>query len=306
MSTVGAGRTAIHVVVDNLIEFFGIVVEDRETFVYFLILLTLLTMGLVGPWITPYEYDQRFFSEDGQLLRTAPPSMDHLLGTTSHGQDVLSRILYGARPTMITGVLGGTIIVVIGTAVGMTAGYMGGRIDGVLMRITDMFYSVPLIPAAIVIVGFFQLDYLASVIIIGMVLWRGSARVIRAQVLQIKERPYVMAARAAGASPFRIIVKEILPNVLSMAILFLSLGIGFSIVVQASLAFIGIVSPFIPSWGLIVRNAYNSGLMAVAWWWTLPPALLISLTVLSTFMFGRKYEELIGAGTDEETVMTGG
>jgi peptide/nickel transport system permease protein len=182
--------------------------------------------------------------------------------------------------------------------VGITAGYVGGRVDDVLMRTTDVAYGVPLIPFAIVLVTLIGVGFIQSVVVIGLLLWRGSARVLRSQVLQIKERPFVLSAKAAGASRLRIVVKHILPNVATMAILFFTIGIGYSIILQAGLAFIGVSSPFVPSWGIMLRNAYNSGLMSTAWWWSLPPGLLIGLTVLSTFMFGRGYERVAGQ-TDE-------
>lgn len=301
--SIGGGRIGIYS--EKFKKIAQTIGQDREALIYLTILVFLLTLGLIGPVIAPYEYNERVYSDEGELLRAEPPTTDHLLGTTSNGQDVLSRVLYGAQPTMITGLLGGSLIAIIGTSVGVTAGFMRGWVDNLLMRITDMFYSIPLIPFAIVLVGFFRLGYFTTVIIIGLVLWRGAARVIRSQVLQIRERPYVLAAQASGAGPVRIMRREIVPNILPLSILYLSLGIGYSIVVQASLAFIGIVSPFIPAWGLIVRNAYESGLMASAWWWSIPPAILISLTVLSAFMFGRKYEEFAGPESDGQDNLGG-
>lgn len=281
-----------------------LMLRDSSVVVYFSILVGLLLMAVLGPAIAPYPADERIYDEEGNLMRSEPPSGAHLLGTTNQGLDVLSRLLVGARPTMITGVLGGSIIIVLGLTIGITSGYVGGRVDGVLMRFTDMVYSIPLLPFAILVAATLNLGYFTTIIIIGLVLWRGSARVIRAQVLQIKERPFILAAEADGASRARIILKHILPNVMAMGVLFFSLGIGASILIQAGLAFLGVVDPFIPSWGLIVRNAYDSGMMAQVWWWSLPPGILISLTVISSFMFGRSYERIAGQGDDE--AFTGG
>jgi peptide/nickel transport system permease protein len=264
------------------------VTKDRMTTVYFSVLLTIMLMGLFGPMVTPYGFQERLYTESGELIRSAPPSFAHPLGTTEESYDTLSRLLYGARPTVITGLLGGAIIISIGGTVGLVSGYFGGWVDDVLMRITDFMYGVPMIPFAIVLLALFGVDFLMSIVVIGLILWRSSARVIRSQVLQIKERSFVQSARATGASDTRIVLKYIFPNVAPMMVLLFSMGVGYAIIVQASLAFVGVVDPFVPSWGVMLRNAYNSGFMGKALWWSLPPGILISLTVLSSFMFGRK------------------
>lgn len=289
----------------NLAGALGQMLEDRMTTVYFSFLVFVLFLGLVGPVVAPYDYEETHLSEDGEILRLEGPSADHPLGTNATGQDVLSLILYGARPTVITGLLGGALIIGIGMTIGITAGYVGGRVESVLMRFTDLVYGIPLIPFAIVLLAFFGIGFYSSVVVIGLILWRGNARVLRSQVLQIKERPFVLAAKATGASTPRIIAKHIFPNVASMAVLFFALGIGYTIIIQAGLAFIGVSDPTVPAWGNIIRNAYDSGYMDVAWWWSLTPGILISLTVLSTFMFGRGYESLSGQVDDTGFVGAG-
>jgi len=277
---------------------------DRSTAMYFYFLVFILLLGLFGPMLAPYDHSENHYGEDG-VLRGEAPSMDHPLGTNDVGRDTLSRVLVGARPTIVTGLLGGTMIASIGLTIGIISGYAGGKIGNILMRFTDFVYSIPLIPFAIIASAFIGVGFIESIIIIGLLLWRGSARVIRSQVLQIKERPFITATKAAGASSTRIVLKHILPNVAPMAVLFFALGIGYSIILQAGLAFIGVSSPFVPSWGVMIRNAYDSGLIAQAWYWPLFPGLMISLTVLSTFMFGRGYEELSGGEYDEATTQAG-
>lgn len=289
-------------VVRNLASGLKTIFADKSTAVYFLILLGIVILGLLGPEIAPYQFDKTLYADDGSIKRLAEPSMAHPLGTTDTGQDVLSRILVGARPTVITGILGGTMIIGIGMTVGITAGYVGGRVENVLMRLTDFVYGVPLLPFAIVLVALFSVGFIESIVVIGLILWRGNARVLRSQVLQIRERPFILAAKSTGASTPRILLKHILPNVASMAVLFFALGVGYTILIQAGLAFLGVSNPFVPSWGIMIRNAFNSGYMSVAWWWSVPPGVLISLTVLSTFMFGRSYETT-AAETDGEAVV---
>lgn len=289
-------------VVRNFVGALRIMLRDRTTAFYFSILAGVTLLGVVGPMIAPYSIEETQYSASGQILQAAGPSLAHPLGTTFAGYDVLSRLLVGARPTVITGLLGGLMILSIGTAVGITAGYVGGRTETMLMRFTDFVYGVPLIPFGIVLITFLGVGFFSSIIVIGLILWRGGARVIRAQTLQVKQYPFVKVAKATGASTPRIIVKHILPNVAPMAIFFLSLGVGYAIVLQASLTFLGVADPFTPSWGVMIRNAFRSGYMSEAWWWSIPPGILIGLTVLSTFMFGRGYEELISE--DAESVET--
>jgi len=257
---------------------------------YFASLVLILLLGIVGPTLAPYDYDKPMYSDDGEFLRASPPTIDHPLGTTSTGFDVLSRLLVGAQPTVFTGFLAGIILISISLFIGVTAGYMGGTVDEILMRFTDLMYGVPLIPFAIVLLALLGFGFISTVLVIGLLLWRSSARVIRSQVLQIKERPYIHASIADGASTPRIIYKHILPGVAPMAILYFSLGVGIAILLQASLAFIGLSNPFQPSWGIMIRNAFRSGEMISYWWWTLPPGIMISMTVLSAIMLGRKYE----------------
>lgn len=276
-------------VLRGLLQGFEIMKDDKSILFYFMIVFSVLVMAAIGPYFIPYGYDEIIYDNEGDILRSEPPSFEHPLGTTATGYDVLSRLVFGARPTAITGILGGSIIISIGLSVGVTAGYLGGRTEDILMRITDVFYGIPLLPFAIVLIGLFDIGFLSSIVVIGILLWRGSARVIRSQVIQIKERPYILSAKTMGASDFRIIVKHILPNIAPMAMLFFAVGLGYSIIVQAGLAFLGLTDPFIPSWGVMIRNAFRANAIS-DWWWSFPPGIMISLTVLSAFMFGRKFE----------------
>ncbi|QLG29603.1 ABC transporter permease (plasmid) [Halorarum halophilum] len=274
--------------------------RERITKFAFVCLLFILLIGLMGPEIAPYDYAEQQRTADGQLNRYAQPSLEHPLGTNDRGEDVLSRLLVGARATLITGLLAGSLMLVLGLFVGVTAGYVGGRTESLLMRFVDFIYGIPFIPFAIVLITFFGAGFYTTIAIIGLVLWRFIARVIRSQVLQIKQRPYIMAAKASGASTPWIIRKHILPNIANMAALFFAMGVGLAILEQAGLSFIGVTDPFTPTWGIMIRNAHQSGRVAEAWWWSFPPGIMISLTVLSLYLLGRGYE---GAGGEDEVVV---
>jgi peptide/nickel transport system permease protein len=248
-----------------------------------------LLVAIFGPTIAPYEADTYAYDEDGNILVAEGPSLSHPLGTTATGQDVFSRLVIGARPTAITGLLGGAILITIGSLVGITAGYKGGMVDALLMRFTDIVYGLPLIPFAIVMVAFFGTGFIQTIVIIGAILWRASARVLRSQVLQIKEREFITAVKAEGAGFFYIIRRHIIPNILPMMAFFFAVGLGGTIIIQAGLSFIGVTSPFVPSWGVMIRNAFDSGYID-AWWWSVPPGALISAVVYSSIMLGRSIE----------------
>lgn len=273
--------------------------DERITKFAFACLALIVLMGTFGPMIAPYDYNAQQQTDDGELMRYAEPSLDHPLGTNDRGEDVLSRLLVGARSTLITGLLAGGLMMVVGLSVGMTAGYVGGRTESLLMRFVDFMYGIPFIPFAIVLITFFGAGFYTTIAILGLVLWRFIARVIRSQVLQIKQRPYIMAARASGASTPWIMRKHILPNIANMAALFFAMGVGLAILEQAGLSFIGVTDPFTPSWGIMIRNANQAGRIAEAWWWTFPPGIMIALTVLSLYLLGRGYE---GGGDDEVVV----
>lgn len=285
-------RIENNLLLEGLAEFTGEVRGNRIIELSLLFLLFIGFLALFGNAVMPYEYDEHHYTEDDQLLRMSPPSGEHLLGTNEQGQDVLSRVIYGAQPTLLTGLLGGTIIVSIGLTVGVTAGYYGGWVDEVLMRLVDVLYGIPFIPFAVVLLGFLGIGFWSTIFLIGLLLWRGNSRIFRSQVLQLKERSYVRSAKASGAGDIYIMVYHILPNMIGMVILFLALGIGTSILLAAGLAFLGFLNPFIPSWGVMIRNAYNSGFLVEAWWWSMPPGILISFTILATYLIGREYERL--------------
>jgi peptide/nickel transport system permease protein len=293
-------------VIRNLLAFFKTLLSDRMTAFFTLVFASLVVLAIFAPVLAPYHYGESIENEQGELKSLEAPSWEHPLGTDKLGRDLLSRLIYGARPTLVSGLLGGTIIISIGLFMGVTAGYVGGRVDNVLMRFTDIVYSVPLLPFAIVLVALFSVDYIGTIIVIGIIIWRGSARVIRSQVLQVRERPFILAAKTSGASTPRIIFKHILPNVAPLAFLYFALGIRATILIQAGLSFLGIGNPFLPSWGIMLRNAFVSGWFAVSPWWSIPPGIMISLAVLSAYMMGRGYEESLEEDIENVEGVAGG
>jgi peptide/nickel transport system permease protein len=264
------------------------------------ILLFFTALAIVGPLIAPHRPQERLYKENGVLIdQWAEPAFmssesTHLLGTTAQGYDIFSQLIYATRPALIVGFLAAVLTVSVGTSVGLIAGYYGGAVDQILMRIVDFAYGLPLLPTVIVFVAIIGPSFENIVLGIVLLQWRGSARVIRSQVLSLRERPFVKAAKITGASDLRIIVRHIAPNVLSLSFLYASFAIGWAILTEAGVSFLGLGDPNRVSWGTMLQSARAYSAVAEgAWWWFIPPGICISLVVLSGFLIGRAYEEIV-------------
>lgn len=250
-------------------------------------------IAVIGPAIAPYDPIQNQYLPNGQLARLVPPHGAHWLGTTYYGLDVLSQLIVGTRVVVIVGLVSAFFIAVIGTNIGIVAGYYGGRVDTVLMRLTDVAFGIPFIPFAVVLVALLSPSLWNIIITISCLMWRTTARVIRSQVLSLRERPFVKAARVAGASDLRIIYLHIFPNVLPMALLYVAFDIAWAVLAEASVSFLGFGDPNRVSWGQMLYLAYLSGSIRQSWWWTVPPGLCLTLFVGAVFLIGRQYETYV-------------
>jgi peptide/nickel transport system permease protein len=209
-----------------------------------------------------------------------------LLGTDFQGRDVLSRLIFGARVSLLVGVTGTAVAGGIGLLLGIVAGYVGGWVDQVVMRVTDAWLALPFLMFAIFLAALMGAGVWNIVVVFGLVYWTRYARVIRGEVLSLREREFVRLAQVAGVSTPRIIVRHILPNVLNTWMVLASLTIGVVIVTEASLSFLGVgVPPPTPAWGLMLAEA-RSTLMVGYWWLTVLPGICISAVVLAANLFG--------------------
>lgn len=266
--------------------------ESPMSVVGIAILLSFLLIAITAPYIAPYDY-REYHSVGGKLARLYPPSTRFWLGTTYYGKDVLSQILMGSRIALLVGFTAAMFISFIGTNVGLIAGYFGGRLDSFLMRITDIAFGIPFLPFAIVLIALLGPSYWNIIITISILMWRTTARVIRSQVLSIKERPFIIAARVSGATDFRIMYVHILPNVLPMSFLYIALGIAWATLSESSLSFLGFGDPRMISWGQILYDAFLTGSVRSSWWVVLPPGMCITLFVIASFMVSKSYEEVV-------------
>ena len=250
----------------------------------------LAIVAIIAPLIAPYDPTVQL---DLATLRNAAPSFAHPLGTDLYSRDLLSRLLYGARISLLIGLLAVAISVSVGTSVGLVAGFSGGVIDIVLMRIVDAGLAIPKIFILLVVLALWE-DVTVAVLIgiLGFTGWFGVSRIARAEVLSAREREYVAAARALGAGPIRLIARHILPNIAAPIIVAATLGVGQIILVEAGLSYLGVGVPQPqPSWGNIIRDGQD--LIRTAPWISTTAGLAIVLTVVAFSILGDGIRELL-------------
>jgi len=248
--------------------------------------------SFIPPMIDPMYHPMT--GVDPNVYASTGPSLKHWLGTDFMGRDIFSQLLAGARIAFMVGVSAAFISIFLGTAVGMIAGYSGKIVDTLLMRLADMVMVMPTLLVVIILAALFgQLSIWTIVLIIAFFRWPGVSRVIRAQTLSLKQRPFIDAARVAGASHSRIIFRHIMPNVLPLAFLYMTFRVTSAITIEAALAFLGFGDPGTVSWGMMLQWVWKTGHMFKAPYWLLPPGICISLITLSFYMLGRAMEEVL-------------
>jgi len=257
-------------------------VRNRLAVASLVVLLCLAAIVLLAPLLAPYAFDE----QDIELLgQPAPPSWAHLLGTDQLGRDALSRLLYGGRISLAVGLAAATVSTALGTAVGAWSGFHRGWVDTVMMRGTDVVLSVPALPLILLISGLLRPTVPLLIVIIGALSWMGTARLVRGQFLSLREREFVEAARALGATNGRLILRHILPNAVAPITVAATLTVGQAILLESAMSFFGFgVQPPTPTWGNLLNEATQW--LDSAPWLAIPPGLLIFLTVLSVNSLG--------------------
>ena len=255
--------------------------KDRTAVIGLMVVGAMYLIALVTPLLAPAEALQQSALE----LRLQGLSAAHPFGTDHLARDVFARVLYGARISLTIGFVAVGISVTLGTVLGAVAGYFGGIVDGLIMRFVDMVISFPRLILLIVIVAAFEPSIFLIIAVLGLTLWPGTARIVRGEVLSLKEREFVQAAEALGYSRTRIIFRHLIPNAMGPVIVAATLGIGNTIVLEAGLSFLGLgVQAPTPSWGSMLADGRNY--MLDAWWLSTFPGLAIVLTVLSFNLVG--------------------
>jgi peptide/nickel transport system permease protein len=245
-------------------------------------------IAIFGSVIAPYD------PEASSLDVLAPPSADHLLGTTESGADVLSQLLVGARVSIVVGFAAAAISAVLGSAVGITSGYFGGWTDRILDALENWFLVIPTLPLMIVLARLLDPSLGVLIAVIGLTSWAGTGRIVRAQVLTLRERAFVERARAMGARDWYIIRTHVFPNTAPLIFANTVLIVAVAILSEAALSFLGLGDPTRISWGTMLENAFESGApSAEAWWYVIPPGLCITVLVLAVAMLGYLFEEYV-------------
>lgn len=256
--------------------------KNKLALVGFSILMLFIMLAAVAPVIAPYERD----AIDLGMIEVAP-SREHLLGTDELGRDVLTRLLYGGRVSLGVSLMATVLQLVIGVTLGAIAGYFGGLVDNMIMRLVDIMMCFPFFVIAISMAAIMEPGVVSLVIIIGVLQWTNIARIVRVEILSLKQREFIEASRVLGLNSFEIIKKHLLPNVLAPLIVYTTLAIANGILLEAGLSFLGMgVRQPQPSWGNMLTAAQSMRVLKSQWWLWIPPGLLVFLTVLSINFLG--------------------
>ncbi|MBX3070240.1 MAG: ABC transporter permease [Thermomicrobiales bacterium] len=256
-------------------------VDNKLNLIGAIIVAVFLFLALFGEWLTPHDP----YAVDIVNAKLLPPSTDHLMGTDELGRDVFSRIIMGTRISLQVAVVVLSFAVIFGTIVGLIAGYAGGLVDEILMRLTDMFLAFPALVLAIAISASLGRNLRNTMIALATVFWPWYARLVRAQVLSLKEREFVEAARSLGMSRNRLILKHILPNVVAVIIIQITIDVGYAVLATSSLSFLGLgAQPPSPEWGTMLASARNY--FRDAWWYMTFPGIALTLTVFAFNVLG--------------------
>lgn len=252
------------------------------------ILSAFVLVALLAPWLMPHPVNRRV----GAVYQ--PPSLDHPLGLDDGGIDVLSLLIQGGQTSLMVGFAAALISMVIGGGIGVVAGYFGGWVDTLLMRITDYFMVLPLLPLAIVVSALWGASVRNMILVIGLLIWTATARLVRAEVRSVKERAFVQRARSIGAGHTRIIVRHVLPQITPLLMASMTIAIASSIFLEAALAFLGLGDPNAVTWGKIIELAFlRAAVSAGAWWAVVPAGLCIALVVSACSLVGQVVEDAL-------------
>jgi peptide/nickel transport system permease protein len=252
------------------------------------ILVVVILTAILAPWIAPYD----IHTQVGPVFGS--PSLKHPMGLDDGGIDMLSLVMWGMRISLVVGFAATFVSMVIGGSIGLVSGYFGGKTDTILMRITDYFLVIPDVPLMIVVAAIWGPSLFHIIIVIGILLWTGTARVIRAQVLSIRERAYVKRTRALGAGHFRIVARHVLPQVAPLLIANTVLTIAVAVFDETALSFLGLSDPSRISLGKLIENAFErAAISAGAWWAIVWPGVLVAIIILACSLLGGAVEDAL-------------
>lgn len=271
-------------------DFCSSIYHNKMAFTGTIILAVFILVAIFGPIIVPFSTLD--FGENTEILQ--PPSAEHWLGTDDMGRDVLAYLMSGARISMLCGIMATLISMILGTAIGIAAGYFGKGTDNILMRFTDFFLVIPWLPLCMVLAAILGTSIWNIIFVIGITSWPGTARVVRAQTLSIRERPFVERTVSIGAGSFHTMIKHIMPNVFPLIFANTVLVAAVAITSETTLSFLGLGDTTRASWGMMLHYAFESGAASVgAWWYYIPPGLCVVLVILAFTLMGYAFDEIM-------------
>ena len=254
-------------------------------------IISLVVIALVTPFIAPYDYAYQDLA-----IGASPPSADHLLGTDTLGRDLLTRMMYGSRISLMVGFLATSVALVIGVIWGTIAGFAGGKVDAIMMRIVDTLYGIPFIILIILLMVIFGRNLILLFLAIGAVEWLTMARIVRSQVLNLSKQEFILSAEAMGVNKSSIVFRHLIPNAMGPVIVYATLTIPQIMLLESFLSFLGLgVQPPLSSWGLLIRDGAVS--MEEYWWLLIFPSLAFSLTLFSLNFIGDGLRDAIDPRT---------
>lgn len=266
--------------------------KNRIAVIGLTMLLISILAAIFAPVISPYDPKEAIKLEIANVYEK--PSTAHVFGTDALGRDVLTNFIYGARVSLIVGFFASFISVVLGGLIGVVAGFYGGKMDNFLMRVTDIFLVIPPLPLAVVMVALTKPSLINIIVIIGILDWTSTARLVRAQTLSVKERKFILRAKAIGSDNMHIVFRHILPHVLPLMVANTVLVISLAILEESTLSFLGLSDPTTISWGSMLNLAFNSGgVSSGAWWALLIPGFGIVWVVLGLTLLGHGLEQIL-------------
>ena len=268
-------------------------IQNRAAMIGGITILLLVILAVFAPWIAPYSYSYQNLD-----IGASPPSAEHLLGTDVLGRDLLSRLLYGARISLLVGFVATGVALVIGVSWGIIAGYFGGRVDSIMMRIVDVLYGLPFIIFIILLMVIFGRNIWLLFAAIGAVEWLTMARIVRAQVIGLKNQEFVQAAQVMGVSNFSMFRRHILPNILGPIAIYATLTIPQVMLLEAFLSFLGLgIQPPMSSWGTLIRYGVES--MEEYYWLLIYPGLTFTITLFALNFFGDGLRDALDPKTSD-------
>jgi peptide/nickel transport system permease protein len=271
-----------------------IAARDWFALVGTLIYVGLILVAIFADRIATHDPSEILYTGRFRIARNLPMSWEHLLGTTHGGRDIFSQLVHGTRSAVVVGLTAAFCVAAIGTLLGLLSGFFRGWVDTLVMRLADVVLGLPFLPFVIVLAALTRPGTTIIVLSVALLLWPNTARVIRSQVLTVRERAFVEAARVTGCSTWRILFVHVAPSILPLSFLYGSIAVGWAILTEASASFLGFGDPSVISWGGMLQDAYaNQAMGRGAYNWFIPPGLCIVLVVLAGFFISRGYEEIL-------------